>query len=55
MSGGGEDVAGRGGLGVGWGGLRAQALTSGVSDVMADSLRGKLQGLASLVPGTPVF
>ncbi len=27
----------------------------GVSDVMADSFRGKLQGLTSLVPGMPLF
>lgn len=37
---------------LGWGG--SAGFDQWVSDVMADSFRGKLQGLTSLVPGMPV-
>lgn len=57
MSGGGEDVVGREGLegrgGVGRGG--STGFDQWVSDVMADSFKGKLQGLTSLVPRMLVF
>ncbi len=54
MAGGGKDVTGREGLGgLRWGG--GAGIDQWISDVMADSFRGKLQGLASLVPGMPVF
>lgn len=39
--------------GLGWGGVGR--VDQWVSDVMADSFRGKLQGLTSLVPGMPLF
>lgn len=52
MSGGGEDVVGREGL-EGRGG--STGFDQWVSDVMADSFKGKLQGLTSLVPRMPVF
>lgn len=54
MSGGGKDVAGREGV-EGWGGVYSKGFDQRVSYVMADSFRGKLQGLTSLVPGMPVF
>ncbi len=38
---------------MGWG--VSAGFDQGVSDVMADSFRGKLQGLTSLVPGMPLF
>lgn len=59
MAAGDKDVAGREGFffflraDVGWGG--SAGFDQWVSDVMADSFRGKLQGLTSLVPGMPVF
>lgn len=37
------------------GGGGSQALTSGVSDVMADSFSGKLKGLACLLPKMSEF
>lgn len=39
--------------GLGWGG--SAGFDQRVSDVMADSFRGKLQGLTSRVPRMPVF
>lgn len=58
MTGGDEDVAGRqaggeGLEGLGWGG--SAGFDQRVSDVTADSFRGKLQGLNSLVSRTALL
>lgn len=50
----GQGYGGQGSFrGPGWG--ESSGFDRWVSDVTADSFRGKLQGLTSLVPGMPVF